>query len=76
LSIGSLKDLPSVHAALQGVYGAFVNTDGFTIGEKEETYVGLRIYEIVKQLGVKHYVWSNLDYMSKVISLQLFSANI
>jgi hypothetical protein len=75
ISIGSLKDLPSVQAALQGVYGAFVNTDGFTIGEKEETYAGLRIYEMAKQLGVKHYVWSSLDYMSKVISIQLPSWN-
>jgi len=43
-----------------------VNTDGFTVGEKEETYLGLRIFELAKQSGtVKHYVWSSLDYMSK-----------
>jgi hypothetical protein len=43
-----------------------VNTDGFTVGEKEETYLGLRIFELAKQSGtVKHYVWSSLDYMHK-----------
>ncbi|CAG7854208.1 SubName: Full=Uncharacterized protein {ECO:0000313/EMBL:CCA70429.1} [Serendipita indica DSM 11827] len=62
---GSVKDLGSVAVALQGVYGAFVNIDGFTIGEKEEIYAGLRIYELAKQQGVKHYVWSSLDYFSK-----------
>lgn len=69
--LGSVKDLASVCSALQGVYGAFVNTDGFTIGEKEEVFAGLRIYEIAKQLGVKHYVWSNLDYVSKASSRSL-----
>lgn len=44
-----------------------MNTDGFTIGEKEETYLALRIFELAKQTGtVKHYVWSSLDYMHKV----------
>jgi len=43
-----------------------VNTDGFTVGEKEETYLGLRIFELAKQTGtVRHYVWSSLDYMHK-----------
>ena len=63
---GSVGDLDSVSRALQGVYGAFVNTDGFTVGEKGETYLGLRIFELAKQTGtVKHYVWSSLDYMHK-----------
>ncbi|PVG02993.1 NAD(P)-binding protein [Serendipita vermifera] len=65
LVTGSVKDLPSIHNALEGVYGAFVNTDGFTIGEKEELFAAFRIYELAKERGVKHYVWSNLDYMSK-----------
>ena len=43
-----------------------MNTDGFTVGEKEETYLGLRIFELAKQTGtVRHYVWSSLDYMHK-----------
>jgi len=53
---GSIGDLDSVSRALQDVYGAFVNTDGFTVGEKEDAYLGLRIFELAKQTGtVKHY---------------------
>ncbi|CDO76850.1 hypothetical protein BN946_scf185033.g47 [Trametes cinnabarina] len=63
---GSTDDLTSVLAALQGVYGAFVNTDTFTIGEMKEVYTGMRIFELAKQVRtVKHYVWSALDYAFK-----------
>ncbi|OSX57597.1 hypothetical protein POSPLADRAFT_1156292 [Postia placenta MAD-698-R-SB12] len=55
-----------VAAALEGVYGAWVNTDGFTIGEPWEIYIGMRIFELAKQAGVRHYVWSNLDYAFKL----------
>ena len=51
---------------MKGAYGAWINTDGFTIGEKKETYAGLRIFEIAKQAGICHYVWSSLDYAFKV----------
>ncbi|THH09181.1 hypothetical protein EW146_g8755 [Bondarzewia mesenterica] len=62
---GAFDDFPSVAAALKGVYGAWVNTDGFTVGEEKETYAGIRIFELAKQAGVRHYVWSNLEYISK-----------
>ena len=56
-------------AALEGAYGAFVNTDSFTIGEAKEIYTGMRIFELAKQIGtLKHYVWSGLDYSFKVFS--------
>ena len=52
---------------MDGVYGAFVNTDSFTIGEQKEIYIGMRIFEIAKQVGtVRQYIWSNLDYVSRV----------
>lgn len=63
---GNTNDLASVAAALQGAYGAFVNTDSFTIGEEEETWTGIRIFELAKQAGVRHYVWSSLDYIGGV----------
>ncbi|KAJ8481830.1 hypothetical protein ONZ51_g5764 [Trametes cubensis] len=63
---GSTDDLSSVLKALDGVYGAFVNTDSFTIGEEKEVYTGMRIFELAKQLGtLQHYVWSGLDYSFK-----------
>ncbi|TDL18911.1 NAD-P-binding protein [Rickenella mellea] len=63
---GSFMDFPKVAEALKGVYGTWVNTDGFTVGEAKELYAGMRIFELAKQTGtVKHYVWSNLDYVAK-----------
>ena len=60
-------DFASVFQALKGVYGAWVNTDGFTVGEMKETYAGMKIFELAKRVGtVRHYIWSNLDYVSKV----------
>ncbi|TCD72007.1 hypothetical protein EIP91_000139 [Steccherinum ochraceum] len=63
---GSFDDFASVERALQGVYGAWVNVDGFTVGEQKEIYAGMRIFELAKQVKtVQHYVWSSLDYVFK-----------
>ncbi|RPD58577.1 NAD-P-binding protein [Lentinus tigrinus ALCF2SS1-7] len=63
---GAFDDLPSVLAALQGVWGVWNNTDGFTVGEVKEIFSGIRIFELAKQVKtVRHYVWSNLDYSFK-----------
>ncbi|KAI0304252.1 NAD-P-binding protein [Multifurca ochricompacta] len=53
-------------AALDGVYGAWINIDGFTVGEQREIYAGIRIFELAKQTkSLRHYVWSSLDYNLK-----------
>ncbi|KAI0717245.1 nmrA-family protein [Cerioporus squamosus] len=63
---GSIDDLPSILAALHGAYGAYVNTDSFTIGQEKEVFSGIRIFELAKQAGtIKHYVWSSLDNVFK-----------
>ncbi|RPD53955.1 NAD-P-binding protein [Lentinus tigrinus ALCF2SS1-7] len=63
---GSVDDFASVLAALEGAYGAFVNTDSFTLGEQKEIFIGMRIFELAKQIGtLQHYVWSGLDYSFK-----------
>ncbi|KAI0044149.1 NAD-P-binding protein [Auriscalpium vulgare] len=62
---GDTNDLASIAAALQGVYGAWVNTDGFTIGEQREILTGMRTFELAKKAGVRHFVWSSLDYVTK-----------
>ena len=38
--LGTIEDFDIVGKALKGVYGAWVNTDGFTIGEKREIFAG------------------------------------
>jgi uncharacterized protein YbjT (DUF2867 family) len=60
---GSFTDLSKVEHVLEGVWGAYINTDGFTVGEQAETYYGLRIFELAARVPtLKHYVWSSLDY--------------
>ncbi|KAJ7082824.1 NAD(P)-binding protein [Mycena crocata] len=72
INSGSFTDFDTVARALDGAYGAFVNTDGFTCGEMREIlmgneqYAGMRIFELAKQTrSLKHYVWSNLRHVSK-----------
>ena len=52
---------------MEGAYGAFVNTDSFTLGEEKEIFVGMHIFELARQIGtLQHYVWSGLAYSFKV----------
>ncbi|KAJ5726106.1 uncharacterized protein N7483_007463 [Penicillium malachiteum] len=59
---GSQDNQKDLHTAFTGVYGAWVNLDGFTIGEKSELFYGVRAYEIARHQGVKHYIFANSDY--------------
>ncbi|KAJ7306888.1 NAD(P)-binding protein [Mycena albidolilacea] len=63
---GSFTDYAVVAETLQGAYGAWVNTDSFAVGQMEEVYAGMRIYEVAKRVpSLRHYVWSNLRYVLK-----------
>ena len=56
-----------MQVALQGCWGAFVNTDSFTIGEAKEVFFGMRIFELAKQTKtLRHYVWSSLESVFRV----------
>ena len=67
-NVGAIDDEAAVLAALDGAWGAFVNTDSWTIGEQKEVFWGMRVFELAKQVKtVRHYVWSSLDYASKVL---------
>lgn len=59
---GTQDNQQDLHKAFRGVYGAWVNTDGFTLGEKNELFYGFRAYEIARAEGVRHYVWANIEY--------------
>ncbi|KAJ6612837.1 hypothetical protein B0H10DRAFT_1951959 [Mycena sp. CBHHK59/15] len=66
IATGTFDDFDTVAAAFVGVYGAWTNKDGFTVGEMKAIYFGMRIFEIAKQsLSMRHYVWSNLPYPTK-----------
>ena len=63
---GSQDDQKDLHNAFRGVYGAWVNLDGFTLGEMKELFFGFRAYEIARHEGVRHYVWANCDYALRI----------
>lgn len=67
LNPGSFDDFKSVAEALKGAYGAWVNTDSFTVGEAGEVWAGIRIFELAKQTkSMRHYVYSNLENALRV----------
>jgi hypothetical protein len=55
-----------IRRVLAGADSTFVNTNGFAIGEKAEVYWGIRIYELAREAGVKHFIWGTIDYSSKL----------
>lgn len=60
---GTFANEDTLRAAFAGVWGAFVNLDGFNAGEKTELYWGIRAYELAIESGtVRFYVFGNLDY--------------
>lgn len=58
---GSAYDEDVLRAAFKDVNLAYVNTNSFAIGPRNEVWWGIRIFEIAVQSGVKHYIWSSLD---------------
>ncbi|KAJ7065725.1 NAD(P)-binding protein [Mycena amicta] len=66
---GSFQDIDSVARAMQGIYGVYVNTDGFTVGAMQEIYSGIRIFETAKRTPtLRHYVYSGLIYALKAMN--------
>ena len=63
--VGNSYNETDLRKHMKGVELAFVNTNGFAIGEKAEIFWGIRIFELARELGVKHFLWANLDYVSK-----------
>ena len=63
---GDSYDEPTLCEAIKGIDYVFVNTNGFAIGEKAEVYWGIRLYELARRFGVKHFVYASLEYASKL----------
>ncbi|KAI8941276.1 hypothetical protein NX059_002506 [Plenodomus lindquistii] len=62
---GGQTNAADLHRGFKGAWGAWVNTDGFTIGEKNEVFYGIRAYEIARGEGVKHFIYAATDYPLK-----------
>ncbi|KAH8694478.1 hypothetical protein BGZ61DRAFT_352110 [Ilyonectria robusta] len=63
---GNPYDEATLQLAFDGIDLAWVNTNGFAIGEKSEIYWGIRMYEIARSRGVAHFQWASLAYASKL----------
>jgi nucleoside-diphosphate-sugar epimerase len=55
-------DIDAFSKAAQRSDYAIINTDGFALGEQAETYWGIRLFELSIRAGIKHLIWSGLDY--------------
>jgi hypothetical protein len=62
---GTFADEVVLREGFSSCDAAFVNIDGFNTGEKTETYWAIRAYEIALEMGVKFFVYGNLDYTLK-----------
>ncbi|MGR9276163.1 NmrA family NAD(P)-binding protein [Rhizobium leguminosarum] len=62
---GSFADEDVIRNGFRACDGAFVNIDGFNTGEKTETFLAMRAYEIAMEEGTKFFVFGNLDYVLK-----------
>lgn len=62
LQEGTLESDVGLRRGFKGCWGAFVNIDGFIVGEKAEVFWAMRTYEIAVECGLKSFVYGNLDY--------------
>ena len=53
LQQGKLDDDDDLRQGFQGCWGAFVNIDGFVVGQKNEIFWGIRSYQLAQEAGVK-----------------------
>ncbi|KAL4910848.1 hypothetical protein BDW74DRAFT_164611 [Aspergillus multicolor] len=64
---GTFTNESDIRNAYEGCDGAFINIDGFTVGEKGETFWAIRAYELARENGgIKFFVYGNLDYGYKL----------
>ncbi|KAH7312884.1 hypothetical protein BKA65DRAFT_573767 [Rhexocercosporidium sp. MPI-PUGE-AT-0058] len=70
LITGSSLNEADLHSVFTGIDVAFVNINGFAIGEKAEVYWGIRTFEIAREKGVKHFIWGCLDSSYKISGYQ------
>jgi uncharacterized protein YbjT (DUF2867 family) len=78
---GDTNDAEALRAAMQGVYGVYCNTDMWSAlnpanfadepsyleaSRDSEIQQGQTILQLAKTSGVKHFVYSSLDYMNRL----------
>jgi hypothetical protein len=61
---GDCYDEDTLTSVFEGVSLCYVNTNGFAIGEKNEIFWGIRMFEIAQWADVKHFIYSALPYVT------------
>ena len=66
---GNYSDEESVRRLLTSAYGVFCNTDLWNCGGfRAEIDQGKLIFNLAKELGVKHFIYSSLDHTEKLLA--------
>jgi len=63
---GDAHDEATLLRAFKGIELAWVNTNGFAIGEKNEIFWGMRTFELARFSGVQHFQYASIPYVSKL----------
>ncbi|KAK4061988.1 uncharacterized protein Triagg1_10151 [Trichoderma aggressivum f. europaeum] len=63
---GNCYDESTLRNILPDVDCVFANTNGSVLGEMAEVYWDIRLYELAREFGVKHFVYASLPYVSKL----------
>ena len=63
--VGHIESEQLLREAMQGMDGVFFLANGFAIGEKAELFWSMRAFEVARELGIKHFLFSSLDYALK-----------
>ncbi|KAF5373380.1 hypothetical protein D9757_009747 [Collybiopsis confluens] len=64
---GDWDDPETLIPAMQSCYGIFANTDTLVYGVPGEIYAAIKMFEYAHRVeGMKHFLWSSLDYGFKV----------
>jgi hypothetical protein len=50
---GTLDNDEHLRKGYAGCWGAFINIDGFVVGQKSETFWGIRSYQLAQEAGIK-----------------------
>jgi hypothetical protein len=63
--VGHIESEELLREAMQGMDGVFFLANGFAIGEKAEIFWSMRAFEIARELGIKFFQFSSIDYYLK-----------
>ena len=61
--VGHIESEDLLREAMQGMDAVYLLANSFAIGEKAELHWSIRAFELARQLGIKLFQFSSLDYV-------------